>query len=61
MDQPVPFRQIFWQTWRDLVFVHWAVDPAVVAALLQAGARVDAADADRMTALLLAALAHGAA
>jgi uncharacterized protein YqjF (DUF2071 family) len=28
------FRQIFWQTWRDLVFVHWAVDPAAVARLL---------------------------
>ncbi|MBI1304318.1 MAG: DUF2071 domain-containing protein [Phycisphaera sp.] len=29
-----PFRQIFWQTWRDLVFVHWEVDAAAIDALL---------------------------
>lgn len=34
MHDGAPFRQVFWQTWRDLVFVHWAVDPAVVAPLL---------------------------
>jgi uncharacterized protein YqjF (DUF2071 family) len=28
------FRQIFWQTWRDLVFVHWEVDPDIVASTL---------------------------
>ena len=29
-----PYRQIFWQSWRDLVFVHWEVDPAEVESLL---------------------------
>ena len=27
-------KQIFWQTWRDLVFIHWEVDSAAIAALL---------------------------
>lgn len=27
-------KQIFWQTWRDLVFIHWEADPAAIAALL---------------------------
>jgi uncharacterized protein YqjF (DUF2071 family) len=30
------FRQIYWQTWRDLVFVHWCVPPEAIAALLPA-------------------------
>lgn len=34
MTAAPPFRQVFWQTWRDLVFVHWAVDPAVLTPLL---------------------------
>lgn len=34
MSTAVPFRQIFWQTWRDLVFVHWEVDPAAIERLL---------------------------
>jgi uncharacterized protein YqjF (DUF2071 family) len=29
------------QSWRDLTFLHWAVDPAVVAPLLPAGTRPD--------------------
>ena len=28
------FRQIYWQTWADLVFVHWSVDPDFLASLL---------------------------
>jgi len=27
-------KQVFWQTWRDLVFVHWEVDASLLAALL---------------------------
>ncbi|MFN9124333.1 MAG: YqjF family protein [bacterium] len=34
MQQQHAFRQIFWQTWRDLVFVHWEVDPAALERLL---------------------------
>jgi uncharacterized protein YqjF (DUF2071 family) len=29
-----PFKQIFWQTWRDLVFVHWEVSPELIQTLL---------------------------
>jgi uncharacterized protein YqjF (DUF2071 family) len=32
------------QQWLDITFVHWAVDPAVVAPLLPAGARPDTLD-----------------
>ena len=32
------------QSWRDLAFVHWAVDPAVVAPLLPAGTAPDTLD-----------------
>jgi uncharacterized protein YqjF (DUF2071 family) len=28
---PYKFKQIFWQTWRDLVFVHWEVDAVALA------------------------------
>lgn len=34
MTQTQAFRQIFWQTWSDIVFVHWAMDPAAISALL---------------------------
>jgi uncharacterized protein YqjF (DUF2071 family) len=27
-------KQIFWQTWRDLVFIHWEIDPTAIASLL---------------------------
>jgi uncharacterized protein len=29
-----PFRQLFWQDWRDIVFIHWQIDPAAIAATL---------------------------
>ncbi|WP_222265110.1 YqjF family protein [Modestobacter marinus] len=39
---PRPVRRtVFTQGWRDVTFLHWAVDPAVVAPLLPAGARPD--------------------
>jgi uncharacterized protein YqjF (DUF2071 family) len=34
MTADYKFQQIFWQTWRDLVFVHWEVDPNALASLL---------------------------
>ncbi|MGY1667546.1 YqjF family protein [Geodermatophilus sp. SYSU D00696] len=34
-------RTLFTQGWRDVAFVHWAVDPAVVAPLLPPGTRPD--------------------
>ncbi|MBM3973143.1 MAG: DUF2071 domain-containing protein [Planctomycetes bacterium] len=52
MDHTAPFRQIFWQTWRDLVFVHWAVDPAVVAPLLPPELEPDTFDGAAYVALV---------
>lgn len=37
-------RTVFTQGWRDAVFVHWAVDPELVAPLLPAGTRPDVID-----------------
>lgn len=34
MTQTGTFRQILWQTWSDIVFVHWTMDPAAISALL---------------------------
>jgi uncharacterized protein YqjF (DUF2071 family) len=36
-----PGRTVFSQVWRQVAFVHWAVDPARLAPLLPAGARPD--------------------
>jgi uncharacterized protein YqjF (DUF2071 family) len=42
---PRPVRRtVFTQGWRDLTFLHWALDPAVVAPLLPAGAVPDVLD-----------------
>jgi hypothetical protein len=42
---PRPLRRtVFTQGWRDVTFLHWAVDPALVAPLLPAGARPDELD-----------------
>jgi uncharacterized protein len=39
---PRPLRRtVFTQGWRDVTFLHWAVDPALVAPLLPPGARPD--------------------
>lgn len=32
----IGFRQIYWQTWRDLVFVHWQVPARAITSLLPA-------------------------
>ncbi|MFF5176193.1 YqjF family protein [Micromonospora sp. NPDC000089] len=37
-------RPLLVQSWRDLTFLHWAVDPAVVAPLLPPGTRPDVLD-----------------
>jgi hypothetical protein len=37
-------RTLFTQGWRDVAFLHWAVDPARVAPLLPAGTRPDELD-----------------
>ena len=37
-------RTVFTQGWRDVTFLHWAVDPALVAPLLPAGTRPDVLD-----------------
>ncbi len=37
-------RTVFTQGWRDALFLHWAVDPAVVAPLLPSGALPDLFD-----------------
>lgn len=37
-------RTVFNQGWRDLAFLHWAVDPELVAPLLPAGTRPDVHD-----------------
>ena len=42
---PRPVRRtVLTQGWRDVTFLHWAVDPALVAPLLPAGTRPDALD-----------------
>jgi uncharacterized protein YqjF (DUF2071 family) len=38
---PLRGRVISTQSWRDVTFLHWAVDPRVVAPLLPAGTRPD--------------------
>ena len=37
-------RTVFTQGWRDAVFLHWAVEPALVGPLLPAGTRPDELD-----------------
>ncbi len=38
---PLGGPQVMHQTWRDLLFLHWAVDPAAVQASLPDGLKVD--------------------
>lgn len=50
---PRPVRRtVFTQAWRDLAFVHWAVDPGVVAPLLPAGVRPDELDGTTQVGLV---------
>ena len=41
---PLTGPVLFHQEWRDLAFLHWAVEPALVASLLPAGTRPDVFD-----------------
>jgi uncharacterized protein len=45
-------RTVFTQSWRDLAFLHWAVDPAVVAPLLPAGTVPDVLDGSTYVGLI---------
>jgi len=40
------------QSWRDLAFLHWPVDPATVAPLLPAGTRPDTLDGETYVGLI---------
>lgn len=41
---PLPGRPVMTQSWLDATFLHWAVDPGLVAPLLPAGVRPDVFD-----------------
>ena len=41
---PLPGRAVLDQAWTDLTFLHWRVDPELVAPLLPAGTRPDLHD-----------------
>ena len=50
---PRPVRRtVFSQAWRDVAFVHWALDPALVAPLLPAGVRPDELDGATQVGLI---------
>jgi len=49
---PLPGRVLFAQDWRDVAFIHWRVDPAVVAPFMPAGTRPDTFDGDSFVALV---------
>jgi uncharacterized protein YqjF (DUF2071 family) len=34
MTTNIGFKQIFWQAWREIVFVHWQVDPLLLSSVL---------------------------
>ena len=45
-------RTVFTQRWRDVVFLHWAVDPSLVAPLMPAGTRPDVHDGATFVGLI---------
>lgn len=49
---PLPTRQIMSQWWRDITFVHWRVDPDLVAPLLPRGVRPDLYDGSAWVGLI---------
>jgi uncharacterized protein len=50
---PRPVRRtVFGQGWRDVVFLHWPVEPAVVAPLLPRGTRPDVHDGHTWVGLI---------
>lgn len=49
---PLPGRAVLDQTWTDLTFLHWRVEPARVAPLLPAGTRPDLYDGSTWVGLI---------
>ncbi len=49
---PLPGHPLLDQHWRDLTFLHWRVDPAVVAPLLPPGVRPDVFDSSTWVGLI---------
>jgi uncharacterized protein len=49
---PLNRRVIMHQQWRDLAFLHWRVDPAIVAPMLPAGTRPDVHDGSTWVGLI---------
>lgn len=49
---PLPTRQVMSQWWRDISFLHWRVDPDVVAPLLPRGVRPDVYDGSSWVGLI---------
>lgn len=61
---PLPTRQVMSQWWRDISFLHWPVDPELVAPLLPRGVRPDLHDGSAWVGLIPfrmvdAGLGHG--
>jgi uncharacterized protein YqjF (DUF2071 family) len=48
------------QDWRDVVFLHWAIDPAAAAPLLPPGTRPDLLDGRTFVGLIVLRMAHTA-
>ena len=49
---PLPTRQVMSQWWRDISFLHWRVDPDLVAPLLPRGVRPDVHDGSSWVGLI---------
>ncbi|GAA4717970.1 YqjF family protein [Pedococcus ginsenosidimutans] len=49
---PLPTRQIMSQWWRDITFLHWPVDPGLLAPLLPRGVRPDLFDGSAWVGLI---------
>lgn len=49
---PLAGRALFAQDWRNVAFLHWRVDPSVVAPFMPAGTRPDTFDGDTFVALV---------
>lgn len=49
---PLPTRQVMSQWWRDIAFLHWRVDPDLVAPLLPRGVRPDVYDGSAWVGLI---------
>jgi uncharacterized protein YqjF (DUF2071 family) len=49
---PLPGRAVVAQAWSDLVFLHWRVDPALVAPMMPIGVRPDEHDGSTWVGLI---------